>query len=725
MVVTLTWSLAWACAGWATTYYVDSANGNDNNNGTSSSTAWRTLGKVNAITFQPGDKILLKAGSVWNDEQLFPKGSGADGSPIVVDSYGSGDKPLINCNGKYDAAIRLENQQYWEINNLEVTNSGGKGIYISGKDVGTLKHIHLSGLEVHDTGGSDENNGIHLNVEGDTTPTKFDDVLIEDCYIHDIPGNALTLWSSWGNSCTRENVVRHTNVVIRNNVIDHFERDGLQAFMSDGALVEYNVISRGPYSNAHAYAALWTWDELNAVYQYNEVYDSQQTKDGMGFDIDGCSANNVVQYNYFHDNDGGLLMIIGSPDCAIGNKSYVRKPFCHDNVFRYNISQNDKTRIWRIVGKIWDNYIYNNTVYLDDSNPKWLDAGSCGDPKQFPDSTYWYNNIHYNTKSPDASWNFSSSTNNVFDYNVFYGYHHSTEPNDPHKLTSDPKLVDPGSGGVGLDTVDGYKLQSDSPCIDSGKSIENCGNKDYWGNSVPAGNGTDRGAHEYQGTPAPVADFTGNPTSGAAPLTVDFTDASTNSPTSWSWDFGDDGNSTAQNPSHEYTSAGDYTVSLTATNAGGSDTETKTDYISVSQGSSWGPNLLSNPGFEDGNAHWTACSCRNTVVSSPVHSGSGAMKLTGNSAAIAGQDVKAVLQPNTTYKLSGWGKVDGSGNTPRIAIWGSNWSYKLNYTDESTYTYKEIIFTTPSTLGDQVVVEVAKNDASGFYADDISLQKQQ
>jgi len=86
------------------------------------------------------------------------------------------------------------------------------------------------------------------------------------------------------------------------------------------------------------------------------------------------------------------------------------------------------------------------------------------------------------------------------------------------------------------------------------------------------------------GPQPPVADFSGSPTSGNAPLTVNFTDLSTNNPTSWDWDFGDGGSSTAQNPSHEYTSAGDYTVSLTATNSAGQDTETKTDYISVTAG---------------------------------------------------------------------------------------------------------------------------------------------
>ena len=79
----------------------------------------------------------------------------------------------------------------------------------------------------------------------------------------------------------------------------------------------------------------------------------------------------------------------------------------------------------------------------------------------------------------------------------------------------------------------------------------------------------------------PVADFSGTPTSGNAPLTVAFTDQSTNTPTSWSWNFGDEGTSDLQNPSHQYTTPGTYTVSLTATNACSNDTETKTGYITV------------------------------------------------------------------------------------------------------------------------------------------------
>ncbi|AKB34208.1 Chitin binding protein [Methanosarcina siciliae HI350] len=89
-------------------------------------------------------------------------------------------------------------------------------------------------------------------------------------------------------------------------------------------------------------------------------------------------------------------------------------------------------------------------------------------------------------------------------------------------------------------------------------------------------------------TPAePVAAFTADVTSGTAPLTVNFTDQSTGSPTAWAWDFDNDGNvdSTEQNPSYTYNAAGNYTVNLTVENAAGSDFELKSDYIEVSEAS--------------------------------------------------------------------------------------------------------------------------------------------
>ena len=75
------------------------------------------------------------------------------------------------------------------------------------------------------------------------------------------------------------------------------------------------------------------------------------------------------------------------------------------------------------------------------------------------------------------------------------------------------------------------------------------------------------------GTP-PTASFTAYPTSGAAPLTVQFTNTSTGGPTGWNWDFGDDQSSTAQSPTHTFASAGTFLVAMTATNACGESVAT-------------------------------------------------------------------------------------------------------------------------------------------------------
>ena len=85
------------------------------------------------------------------------------------------------------------------------------------------------------------------------------------------------------------------------------------------------------------------------------------------------------------------------------------------------------------------------------------------------------------------------------------------------------------------------------------------------------------------GPQSPIPAFSAAPLSGTAPLNVQFTDASTGSPTSWAWDFDNNGtvDSTVQNPSHSYSVPGVYSVKLTVANAVGSNSLTKTNYITV------------------------------------------------------------------------------------------------------------------------------------------------
>src|SRR5690349_12311448 len=80
-----------------TTYYVSYTSGNNSNNGTSSNTPWKDFTKLNTVTFQPGDTILLKRGDTWANQTFYPKGNGnySTGQWITLDAYGTGDKPVI------------------------------------------------------------------------------------------------------------------------------------------------------------------------------------------------------------------------------------------------------------------------------------------------------------------------------------------------------------------------------------------------------------------------------------------------------------------------------------------------------------------------------------------------------------------------------------------------------------------------------------------------------
>lgn len=88
-----------------------------------------------------------------------------------------------------------------------------------------------------------------------------------------------------------------------------------------------------------------------------------------------------------------------------------------------------------------------------------------------------------------------------------------------------------------------------------------------------------------------VANFSADPTSGTAPLTVHFQDLSGGSPTTWSWTFGDGASSTLQNPDHAYNAAGIYSVTLSIDGPGGPATQTKTDLVVVAAPQCTVPNV--------------------------------------------------------------------------------------------------------------------------------------
>ncbi len=174
-------------------------------------------------------------------------------------------------------------------------------------------------------------------------------------------------------------------MVIRGNSLDDTGGDGIIVSSTYGALMEYNTISRANQRGTSANAGMWPHNSDYAVMQYNEVYGTRYSGDGMGFDIDQLCNHCISHYN-------------------LGSGGYAYAP------------------------------------------------GSTA----------------------------------LFDFNCFYGTHPANEPEDNHRITSDPMLMDPGTVATGRNSAERYQLRPGSPCLSSGKIIPDNGGRDFQGYPVPS-----------------------------------------------------------------------------------------------------------------------------------------------------------------------------------------------------------------------------------------------
>lgn len=489
-------------------FYIDGERGDDNADGKTPATAWRSLSKVDGKQFLPGDKILFKAGTEYNGK-FYPKGSGTAENPISIDIYDgdtigaeAGERAAIHAQGKSTSAIWLQNVSHWNISNMEVTNQGPDhskrlvGVNVEVTELGVYKGFHLDNLFVHDvTGtldGKDKNNGgIYFTVDADKNAMtgnecRFADILIENCYVKDVSRTGISM------GCTAKDAdsygyggilpedflsnYYHTNVVLRNNYVERAGGDAIVPMYCMKPLIEYNVAdncSQNTKDNPNAMynAGIWPWRCEDAVFQFNEAFGTQLNGDGQAFDCD-FSRGTIYQYNYSHDNKGGFMLVCQGESL--------------ESVIRYNISQNDKRTLFMLSNPN-EAVFYNNTFYIDGAD---IDSRHGGKASM-------YNNIFYNVGSKkDVHW----GNNSTYENNLYYGF--NNVPNDSNKVVADPMFVNPGKGGtavlgdMAIDTLDGYQLQKDSPAIDAGKEIADNGGRDYFGTELKDGK-TDIGAAEY------------------------------------------------------------------------------------------------------------------------------------------------------------------------------------------------------------------------------------
>ncbi|OME73426.1 hypothetical protein BSK65_06520 [Paenibacillus odorifer] len=492
-------------------YYVDSFAGSDSNDGKTPETAWKTFSVVNETTFEAGDRILLKKGGIWN-EQLYPKGSGTDDKPITITSYGSGSKPTINGGGMAGAAVYLRNASNWVIRDLEVTNYASErgtvyreGIMVENANGGTLKNIRIQDNYIHDVsssfryptvsgaeGGPHAFGGISVYVGGTTGTDKFDGVWIEGNTVERIGRTGIVVWDQRFNGADYATV----NVTIRGNYVKQADSDGILTFGADGALIEHNIAEEGGnYSEEGEFngsAAIWPTRGKNNIVQFNESFNTNKPEgDGQGFNLDIDTMDSVVQYNYSHGNKGGFMLFVDArltPGVLTGSSN---------NVVRYNISQNDLTHTFNFAGGVTpDTQIYNNTIFIGTGqntkiiDHEWDDAGNINAPYTFR------NNLVYNLGQ--GGYNLPG-VNGSFDHNLMYGNHPVSEPENTNPVTANPLLVAQGSGGIGWNTVDGYKLREGSPALGAGAIIADNGGRDYWGNSISAENPPNIGAYNGPG----------------------------------------------------------------------------------------------------------------------------------------------------------------------------------------------------------------------------------
>ena len=190
----------------ATNYYLSNG-GNDDADGHTPETAWKTFEKLQSVTFGPGDRIYLDATSTWSGVQFRPEGSGTPGNPIIMTKYNDGGdsskRPVLNGDGTvadlnahsylaFDAwrkfypsgTIELFNVEQWEIRGIEVTNytkemqkgaTGRNGIAV------IFDYFETQGLETLPTSNAEKEKAFYR-------AGKLQHVVIEDCYVHDVVG---------------------------------------------------------------------------------------------------------------------------------------------------------------------------------------------------------------------------------------------------------------------------------------------------------------------------------------------------------------------------------------------------------------------------------------------------------------------------------------------------------------------------------------------------------
>lgn len=293
---------------------------------------WDSLSEAEAHVFAPGDEIELARGTVCHGS-FSPHGSGTPEHRIRLTAYGKGPRPRIVASPTARQALLLFNQEFWQVDSLDISGGNTYGLFVSG-DKGKLSHIHLKNLFVHDVeGGVLKNKDSGLVV---VAPSKieayFDDVLVDG-----VEAAHTNQWAGiligGGRFYAGPEAPRNRHVIVRNSSVHDVYGDGIILFRDQDSVVETSTAwetGMQPTETTGTPNAIWTWTCTDCTVQDNEAFltDSPGV-DGGAYDIDWANTRNTVQRNIAHDTQGYCFAVFAAGYVTVD--SVVRDNLCIDN----------------------------------------------------------------------------------------------------------------------------------------------------------------------------------------------------------------------------------------------------------------------------------------------------------------------------------------------------------------------------------------------------------
>lgn len=477
----------------ATTYYVDNCvvTGSDSNNGTSPSTPWLTIARVNAQSFNAGDSVNFQGECVWG-EGLQPPSSGTAVNSITFQSYGTGQAIISGFNVitgwssvggtaysatdttqpyvvTYNGTLLFHNSgagssvsvNQWDwASNLIYVNVGGtiSGTLAAGTrnfavNVVNQSYITINGLTLMGANAAAaflNTNAAHIVLQNNTISNSFQGIanstdsgsnnLIQNNTIYDTVQYGILL-----------NNTSATNYTIQNNEIRNVgslggtlsDMQGIFASTGAGLLIQYNYIHNGGDSTADhcIYLAATNGASSTAIVRYNNLNNWL----GDGIKVSNSQYVDVYSNIIYGVGAAGITVEAGSPSYVNLYNNTIANSAAGTGAYGVNITAGNyitfKNNIIYNINYIPSSYLSEFNIYIENSPTNLaIDYNVVYDPT--PNASGYYANYNGTAKTW-AAWQAA-------------GY-------DTHSVKADPKFTNPGSSI--------FTLQSSSPAIDAGTNL--------------------------------------------------------------------------------------------------------------------------------------------------------------------------------------------------------------------------------------------------------------